>query len=163
MIGANKFARLTPVPKEPYYQLRDDFASDPHPNKVYIAIGEYRTNESTHYNFQVVQEVEKIIFSDPSITKEYLPIEGLDSFNVLARSLILGPDCPATRENRVATIESVSVAGALNLAAEFFKEILNPPCVYLSNPTWGGHYPMLQRAGCQLRTYPYWDKSRSGN
>ena len=156
----NRFSGLKLAPEDPYFKLREDFNKDPHPDKKYIAVGEYRTNEPMHYIFQVVKEAEKAIHEDPLSNKEYVPIDGLHSFNVLARDLILGPSCPATLENRVVTMQTLAASGALVLAAEFLKVYLNPPCVYLSDPSWGGHTPMFRLCGHQIRTYPYWDKSR---
>ena len=160
MSAPNIFSKIVPGPPDVHYLIRDAFYSDPTPSKVYIGSGEYRTNDSTLYNFQVVKECEKSISLDPTTTKEYLPIEGLSSFNRLSRALILGPDCAGIPENRVATIQSLAGAGALVLASEFLASFLNPPYVYVSDPTWGNHHHIFGKSGHQVRTYPYWDRSR---
>lgn len=67
----------------------------------------------------------------------YIPIEGLAEFNKLTSALILGANSPALKENRVATVQSLSGTGALRIAAAFIKRwFAAGTTVYVSNPTW---------------------------
>jgi len=47
---------------------------------------------------------------DQTNTQEYLPISGDPAFCRLARQLALGADCPAIKEGRVSTVQSLSGA-----------------------------------------------------
>ena len=49
--------------------------------------------------------------------KEYLPIEGHAEFRRLSAQLVLGPESPALREGRCATLQTISGTGAVSVAA----------------------------------------------
>lgn len=46
-------------------------------------------------------QAEKMYYNDDKQDHEYLPIAGLPEFNSAAQSLILGPDSPAIKDQRV--------------------------------------------------------------
>lgn len=76
----------------------------------------------------------------PYSRHRYIPIEGLAEFNKLTSALILGANSPALKENRVATVQSLSGTGALRIAAAFIKRWFPAgTTVYVSNPTWCMH------------------------
>lgn len=162
MSATNLFAHLEMAPPDPILGTAVAFRNDPSPDKVNMGIGAYRTDEGVPYVFQAVREAERRILDDPSVNKEYLPIEGLADFNRLAKELLFGANSPLVTENRVATIQSISGTGALRIAAESLHQFLNPPAIYTSVPTWGNHLTIFQRAGFQLRTYPYWNEATRG-
>lgn len=162
MIGGNKFASVQLAPPDPILGMSVAFKNDPHPDKVDMGVGAYRTNEGKPLIFQAVREAERRILEDPTVNKEYLPIEGYDVFNRLARDLILGADCPATAEGRVVTLQTLSGTGSLRVGAESVKAFLNPPAAYVSNPTWGNHNSIFARAGVPVKSYRYWKESTRG-
>lgn len=127
-----------------------------------MGIGAYRTNEGVPYIFQSVREAENRIINDPSINKEYLPIDGLADFNRLARELIFGADSPAIAENRIATTQTISGTGALRVAADSLRAFINPPAAYFSGPTWGNHLSIFEAANVEVRQYPYWNAEARG-
>ena len=162
MIGSNKFSEVKLAPPDPILGMTIAFRNDTHPDKIDTGVGAYRTNEGKPLVFQAVREAERRILDDPTLNKEYLPIDGLDSFNRVARTLILGPDCPATAENRVATIQTLSGTGSLRVGAECCKAFLNSPCVYISKPTWANHAAIFEKAGIPARSYAYWKEDIRG-
>lgn len=162
MIGGNKFGSVQLAPPDPILGMSVAFKNDPSPDKVDMGVGAYRTNEGKPLIFQAVHEAERRILEDPAVNKEYLPIEGYDVFNRLARDLILGADCPATAEGRVVTLQTLSGTGSLRIGAESVKAFLNPPAAYVSNPTWGNHNSIFGRAGVPVKSYRYWKESTRG-
>lgn len=46
-----------------------------------MGVGAYRTDEEKPYVFEIIKKLEKEIVNDPTLNKEYLPIEGLADFN----------------------------------------------------------------------------------
>ena len=162
MIGGNIFLGVKLAPPDPILGMSVAFKNDTSPDKVDMGVGAYRTNEAKPLIFQAVREAERRILEDPTVNKEYLPIEGLDSFNRVARELILGTDCPATAENRVITIQTLSGTGSLRIGAESVKAFLNPPFAYVSRPTWGNHNTIFEKAGIPVKSYAYWKESTRG-
>jgi aspartate aminotransferase, cytoplasmic len=80
--------------------------------------------------------------NDETLDHEYLPITGLAEYTAAAAKLILGPECPAIKEGRAVSVQTISGTGANHLGALFlsrFYAFNGNPTVYLSNPTWGKH------------------------
>lgn len=48
-------------------------------------------------------QAEEILRTQPARDHEYLPIAGIANFNSAAQRLILGPESPATKEERVSS------------------------------------------------------------
>lgn len=162
MESTNLFAHVQQAPPDPILGTAEAFKKDTDPNKVNLGVGAYRTDDGLPYVFQSVREAERLIYSNPSINKEYLPMRGLDSFNALARELLLTKTSPAVTENRVASVQSISGTGSLRLGAEFLKEFFTTPAIYVSSPTWGNHISIFKKAGHEVREYPYWDSKTRG-
>jgi aspartate aminotransferase len=49
--------------------------------------------------------------------------------------------------------------GGLRLAAEFIKSANPDATVWVSDPTWANHIPLLGSAGLKIESYPYYDRS----
>lgn len=61
----------------------------------------YRTDEGKPWVLPVVRKVEQAMSSDLTIDHEYLPIDGLASFNTAMARFALGADSKAIAEKRV--------------------------------------------------------------
>lgn len=56
--------------------------------------------------------------------------------------------------SQVAASQSISGTGALRIATEFLSEYhKGPKVVYLPEPTWGNHIPLVQKAGLEVKRY----------
>lgn len=60
--------------------------------------------------------------------KEYLSIEGLDTFRAATVKLLLGDSHPAVKEGRVACIQSLSGTGSLRVASAFIARCVVLRC-----------------------------------
>lgn len=156
----NKFAHVTMAPPDPILGTAVAFKKDTNEQKMNLGVGAYRTDEGKPYVFSAVQEAERRILADKSLNKEYLPIEGLDSYNRLARDLILGSDSPASAEGRVVTVQTISGTGSLRVGFSFIRTHLGPRKIYFSKPTWGNHLTIAEKAGLEVAEYPYWNAGK---
>ena len=108
------------APDDPLFELMAAYGKDTSDKKVDLGIGAYRDNNAKPWILPVVEKVRKmmhqldaicrhanchqaddILRKDPNLNHEYLPIAGLAEFTSAAQKLILGPDSPAIKENRV--------------------------------------------------------------
>ena len=71
-----------------------------------------------------------------TFNQEYLPIDGLASFNEASKKLLFGAENPAVKEGRIVTIQTLSGTGSLRVGFEFLSTY-TPGDVYVSKPTWG--------------------------
>ena len=61
----------------------------------------YRNAEGLPWVLPVVRTVEAQMASDPTLTHEYLPIDGLKAFTEAANRFLLGESSQAITQNRV--------------------------------------------------------------
>src|SRR5690606_3967066 len=65
-------------------------------------------------------------------------------------------------EGRFAAVQAPGGCGALRVAAELIKTANPSATIWVSDPTWGNHVPLLGNAGLTIRYYPYFDPRTSG-
>lgn len=116
------------APVDPLFGLMAAYRADTDPKKVDLGIGAYRDNNAKPWILPVVKKVcfpkasvvpiytytrkkaEELIFKDPDVNHEYLPIAGLQDLTSASQKLILGGDSPAIKENRVSNLLLRSVS-----------------------------------------------------
>ena len=98
------------------------------------------------------------LLADGGSNKEYLGSEGNPEFLAATVKFAFGQTSNALKENRVATIQSLSGTGALRLAAETLKRVAGVNKIYISNPSWGNHAKVFEAAGLEVEYYTYLDK-----
>ena len=130
--------------------------------KVNVAVGAYRDDVGVPYVLPSVTEAEKRLLARGE-KKEYAPIEGLADFRTRALEFAYGEDCAALKEGRIAGVQTLSGTGACRIAGEFYARFLpKGTAVYVSDPTWGNHIPIMQLAGLEVRKYRYLDRASNG-
>lgn len=157
------FAAITPAPADPILGLKQKFLADKNPDKVDLGAGVYQNDLGYTALMDVVKEAEQQINArklaqagKPDNSADYLPIDGMKSYNSKVQALVFGSDCPAVTENRVVTLQSVGGTGALRNGADFLKRYFPNSTVFISDPTWANHRGIFERAGFKVDTYPYY-------
>uniref|UniRef100_A0A061RCX4 Aspartate aminotransferase n=1 Tax=Tetraselmis sp. GSL018 TaxID=582737 RepID=A0A061RCX4_9CHLO len=149
------------APPDPILGVSEAFKACTDPNKLNLGVGAYRTEELQPYVLDVVTKAEERMLSKGE-NKEYLPIDGLDTFKKATADLLLGPDSPALAQGRVCTLQSLSGTGSLRVGAAFINTWMPGTKVFLSNPTWGNHRNIFADAGVEWEYYRYFDQSTVG-
>uniref|UniRef100_UPI00398EFBAE aspartate aminotransferase, cytoplasmic n=1 Tax=Pristiophorus japonicus TaxID=55135 RepID=UPI00398EFBAE len=150
------------------FKLTADFKEDPHPKKVNLGVGAYRTDEGKPWVLPVVKKVEQQIANDSSLNHEYMPILGLPEFTNSACEIALGKNSPAIADNRVGGVQCLGGTGALRIGADFLHLWYNgtnnaSTPVYVSAPTWENHNGVFTAAGfTNIRSYRYWEPAKRG-
>ena len=75
--------------------------------------------------------------------------------------MVFGEQLPVFKE-RLAWAQTPGGCGALRVAAEVIKKARPGACIWVSDPTWGNHIPLLGNAGIEIKTYPYYDPTTNG-
>lgn len=154
------FEHLQPLPADPLLGIMAAYAADPNPQKVDLGVGVYKDESGNTPIFASVKAAEaKLIAAQNS--KVYLPPAGPEGFNRLLPKQIFADAGGVLRDQRVAAIQTPGGCGALRVAAEFIRRLRPSATVWLSDPTWANHEPLLGEAGLALGKYPYYDQSRS--
>ncbi len=144
------------LPADPILGLSIAFTHDVNPNKVDLGVGVYKDESGLTPILKAVQEAEQRRLASES-SKAYTNPAGYPGANEGVNSLVFGDAHLAITDNRIATIQTPGGCGALRVAAELIQKSKNRTTVWVSNPTWANHTPLLASAGLNLKEYPYYD------
>lgn len=135
------------------------FAADPRKEKVNLGIGAYKTAEGDSLVLTSVKTAEREIFQK-NLNKDYLPIEGETTFLNLSLQLLFSTDLPKLNRQNLFTSQTIGGSGALRISAEFLARNISKT-MFVSNPTWPNHHQIFERAGLDIKTYPYISKTQN--
>jgi len=150
------FQSLTPLPPDPILGLTAAFRQDTNPNKVDLGIGVYKDEKGNTPVMKAVKQAEKAIL-DSQLTKAYLGPMGSPEYNSAVANLILGKDLADNIGGRRVTIQTPGGCGGLRIAAEFIYTANASATIWVSDPTWANHKPLIGSAGLKFKSYPYYD------
>jgi len=132
------------------------FRQDQDPRKVDLSVGVFQDDHGHTPVMECVRRAEREII-DAQTTKTYVAIAGNAEFNRGMEALVFGADHPALRDGRVATVQSPGGSGGLCVAGHLLHRAAPDTRVWLSNPSWPNHLPLLRLSGLTLELYPYYD------
>lgn len=150
------FESLQRLPADPILGVSAAYRADNSPTKVDLSVGVYKDAQGHTPVMGAVKAAEKFLL-DTEDSKAYLSPAGNPGFNRAIGELLLGPEHVAVAQQRVATVQTAGGCGALRSAAELVLKANPGATIWLSNPTWGNHVPLLGNAGVNLASYPYYD------
>ncbi len=151
------FDHLELAPADPILGLTDAFKADTNPNKVNLGVGVYQNEHSVTPVLKSVKEAEKLLL-ETETSKSYLPITGHPEYGRLTRELLFGADSPLVSDGRAVTCHCPGGTGALRIAADFIYQQHIATRVWISDPTWGNHFQIMEAAGLKTERYPYYDR-----
>lgn len=157
------FEHIKEAPIDPILGTSILFNADPDPRKINLGVGAYRTEQGKPLVLSVVREAEEEMLKElgTSVNKEYTTIDGPPELKPLTQKLLFGEGHEVLSSGRCASVQALSGTGALRVAGEFIAEHLQIAGkeLWLSNPTWGNHNTIFEKAGFDVKQYPYWDET----
>lgn len=157
--SASPWADYAMAPPDPIIGLGDAFRADDFPQKVIVGVGAYRDDLGKPCVLPCVREAEKII-QDQLLDHEYSGIGGDPVFVNLALKFAFGDDSVPLLENRIGGVQTLSGTGGLRVFGEMLRKHGHKH-IYVPNPTWGNHIPIMQNSGLEVRKYSYYDVATS--
>jgi aspartate/tyrosine/aromatic aminotransferase len=148
------FETLEPKPADAILKLISQHRDDPRTEKVDLGVGVYRDADGNTPILNSVKKAEHWLVGTQD-SKAYLGSRGDVVFCDAVERLVFGED--ANDDDRIATVQSPGGSGALRVAAEIALRANPATKVWVSDPTWNNHVPLLGEAGLTLRPYPYYD------
>ena len=133
------------------------FRDDPRAQKIDLGVGVYRDEQGNTPILKTVTEAERRRFATET-TKTYIGPPGTPGFNDLVRKLMFGGNHVVVKDQRVAGVQTPGGCGALRVGAELIKRARPDATIWVSDPTWANHVPLLGSAGIKIETYPYYNK-----
>lgn len=147
------FENLQPAPADKILALIGLYRADPRSDKVDLGVGVYKDREGRTPVMRAVREAETRLFAGQD-TKTYLGLAGDTAFNTAMIKLAFGDKADLSC---IRAAQAPGGSGALRLVAELLQRTRAGATVWLSNPTWPNHMPVVRAAGLQVREYPYFD------
>ena len=135
--------------------------ADTNPHKIDLTVGVYMDESGITPVFDAIASAQRTLVENET-TKVYMAPSGDEQFNLGMRKLVLGEDSLALRDNRVSSIQAPGGCGALRIGAEIIQAARPGARVWVSDPTWPVHIPLLGSVGLKFETYRYYDPASHG-
>jgi aspartate aminotransferase/aromatic-amino-acid transaminase len=147
------FEKLSPAPQDKIIALIAEYAADERENKIDLGVGVYKDATGNTPIMRAVKKAEDKRVKDQT-TKTYVGMAGNVGFNDAMVDLVLGQ---SVAKERVRAAQAPGGTGALRLIADLLDIAKPGATVYLSDPTWPNHVPLMEAAGLKTASYPYFD------
>ncbi len=152
------FESLERKPPDAILKLIAEYGSDPRGNKVDLGVGVYRDATGNTPVFRAIKKAEQRLL-DTQTSKSYLGSRGAADFCDAMQALVFGDS--ANHNDRVMTLQTPGGSGALRVAAGVILRANSDTTIWVSDPSWNNHVPLLGGAGAKLESYPYYDAARN--
>jgi aspartate aminotransferase len=155
------FDSLPVLPPDSILGLAAACRADPNPDKVDLTLGVYMDETGLCPVFEAVQQAQQALVSEER-TKVYMPPQGdLDYLNGI-RSLVFGETGLTTLGDRTSAVQTPGGCGAVRLGAEVLYAAAPQATVWVSDPTWPVHIPLMGSVGLQFKNYRYYSSDMKG-
>ncbi|ATE64650.1 amino acid aminotransferase [Rhizorhabdus dicambivorans] len=144
---------LGPQPADSLLALIGAFRADRRAGKIDVGVGVYRDPQGRTPVLRAVKEAERRLVAGQE-TKAYLGPEGDAGFFEALKPIIFGD---ADHGARLVGLQTPGGTGALRLAAELIARFNPQARIWVGEPTWPNHHPILQAAGLEIMAYQHFD------
>jgi aspartate/tyrosine/aromatic aminotransferase len=153
MERATLLEALTPQPGDALLALIGMVRRDPRPHKIDLGVGVYRDAAGNTPIVRAVKQAERLL-NETQETKAYLGGEGDVRFVELMREMAFGPGT----DDRFIGLQTPGGCGALRLGVDLVR-LANPAArVFIGQPTWPNHIPLVTIAGLEIVEHPFYDR-----
>ena len=155
------FDSLPVLPPDSILGLAAACRADPNPDKVDLTLGVYMDETGLCPVFESVQQAQQDLVSEEQ-TKVYMPPQGDPDYLSGIRSLVFGEAGMADLGDRTSAVQTPGGCGAVRLGAEVLHAAAPDAPVWVSDPTWPVHIPLMGSVGLQFKTYRYYSAEKKG-
>ena len=152
---AKLFDRLSEQKSDSLLALIALANADPLQNKIDVGVGVYRDAAGTTPILRAVKAAERLLVEGQH-TKAYLGSQGDVRYTELIRPIVFG--AAAAGDERIVGVQTPGGCGALRLGAELVEAANRDARIYVGQPTWPNHGPLIESAGVETVKYPYYDR-----
>lgn len=149
------FEQLPSKPTDALLGLMAAFRQDARVEKIDVGVGVYRNEQGDTPIMRAVKEAEKRLLTSQQ-SKTYVGMLGDASYNASMLQLIAGP-LLSRLGGRIHTVQTAGGCAALRSLADLVACIRPDATVWMSDPTWLNHAPLMHAARLSIKTYPYFD------
>lgn len=155
------FESIEKLADDPILGLTTAFLADTNPKKINLGVGVYKDPSGHTPIMGSVKKAEEL-YSQEEDSKVYIAPAGYKAFNDSISKHILGVEHSALGDNRVGSVMTPGGCGALRVGGELIQRARPGAKLWVSDPTWPIHRPLLATAGLEIVEYPYYDEKTRG-
>lgn len=144
---------LSPAQQDPILSLSVAFREDTRTDKMDLGIGVYKDSEGQTPIMQAVKAAQRQL-ADTQTTKSYVGLAGSEVYNKAMIDLLLKGTDGYTRS---AAVQTPGASGALRMLADLMYLAKPISTVWISNPSYVNHKPVMEAAGLTVKFYPYFN------
>lgn len=145
------YTNLPTGERDPIFALNEKFNDDPRADKIDLGVGVFRDEFGKTPIMSAVTDAEKKVFYNQK-TKVYKGLMGNELFNQHILKLVISARNAA---QRTAVIQTPGGSGALRVIADYIFNTNPGVTVWVSNPSYANHQPILRDAGLCVEFYDY--------
>jgi aspartate/tyrosine/aromatic aminotransferase len=154
------FERLQLPPEDPILSLGAMVQSDARPEKLNLGIGVYVDEHGQSPVMTAVRHAEQRVL-DRQVSKAYLSPRGNAAFLGRLGNRVFSPTFWVNRLETIDAVQTVGCVAALRLGGEILG-MLGARRIWISDPTWPIHAPIMSAAGLEPVPYPYYSVAGRG-
>ncbi|MFA0084727.1 amino acid aminotransferase [Vibrio sp. 10N.261.51.F12] len=147
------FSHLSEPTLDPILSLSVAYRNDPRQDKVDLGIGVYRNSDGQTPIMKAVAEAQRIVTSEQQ-TKAYVGLAGCEEFNQSLGKVVFG-ETPIY--DRMSIIQTPGASGGLRMLGDLLNVAAPGTTVWLSNPSYVNHKPVMEAAGLNVKYYRYFN------
>lgn len=148
--------RLEDQPQDGLIALIALAEADPRPEKIDVGVGVYRDAAGNTPILKCVKIAEQRLVESQA-TKAYIGSQGDAHYVELIKAIVFGEAGAA--DDRIVGVQTPGGCGALRLGAELVVRANPNARIFVGEPTWPNHQPLIGEAGVEMIAYPYYDKA----
>ena len=147
--------RLEEQPADSLIALIALAEADPRPEKIDVGVGVYRDAVGNTPILKSVKAAERILLESQR-TKSYIGTQGDARFVDLIKPIVFGE--AAAGDPRIVGVQTPGGCGALRLGADLIARANRSARIFVGQPTWPNHGPLIGCVGVEMVDYPYYAK-----
>jgi aromatic-amino-acid transaminase len=146
--------RLEEQPSDSLIALIALAEADPRPGKIDVGVGVYRDAVGNTPILRAVKAAERILL-ETQRTKSYIGSQGDARFVELIKPIVFGS---LAADARIVGVQTPGGCGALRLGADLVAKANPQARIFVGQPSWPNHVPLIGCAGVEMVEYPYYAK-----
>ncbi len=150
------FGGMKPQPQDSLLSVMAEFRKDSREGKIDLGVGMYRNASGITPVMRAVKAAERVLL-ETQTTKGYMGSEGDPVFVELLRPIVFGE--AFAKSERIAGLQTPGGTGAIRLGAELIATANPRAKVWLGEPTWPNHRPVLTAARLSVEGFKQFDKA----
>ena len=155
------FDSLPVLPPDSILGLAAACRADPNPDKVDLTLGVYMDETGICPVFKAIQQAQHALVEE-ELTKVYMSPQGDSKYLEELKGLVVGVDRLVSQGNRISLVQTPGGCGAVRLGAEVLYAAAPGCTVWISDPTWPVHVPLIGSVGLKCKSYRYYSPETRG-